>query len=62
VAYGQKEGEVEVLKRILADIKKTKYTANRIATELNRDGVKTRSGGKWFGSNVVKILRANGVR
>jgi len=62
VAYGQKDGEGDVLQRILADIKKPKYTANRIATELNRDGVKTRSGGKWFGPNVVKILRANGAR
>ena len=59
--YGTKPGEAEILKRILADIKKPKYTANRIATELNRDGIKTRSGGSWYGSNVVRILRANRV-
>ena len=61
-AYGEKEGEGEILKRILTDIKKPKYTANRIATELNLEGIKTRSGGSWYGSNVLKILRANGVK
>jgi DNA invertase Pin-like site-specific DNA recombinase len=57
--YGSKPGEAEVLKRILADSKKPKYTANRIATELNRDGIPTRSGGQWYGSNVLRIVKAN---
>ena len=43
VAYGVKQGEADVLNRILADIKKPNYTANRIATELNRDEIKTRA-------------------
>ena len=60
--YGFYPGEADGLKRMMESIKKPKYTANRIATELNEDGVKTRSGGIWYGSNVLAILRRNGVK
>ena len=53
--YGSKPGEYQILKRIL----NATETANKIAGQLNIEGIKTRSGGKWYGSNVVKIIKAN---
>lgn len=55
--YGEHEGEKPVLYRILS--LSLEMSANAIATKLNDENVKTRSGGMWYGSNVVKILRSN---
>jgi site-specific DNA recombinase len=60
--YGEWKGEAKILQRIRELAKRPKYTANRIATELNADGTKTRSGGLWYGSNVLRILRREGLR
>jgi len=55
--YGEHPGEREVLNRILAQIQDG-ASANKIASILNIEGVKTRSGGQWYSSNILKIVRS----
>lgn len=55
--YGEHPGEREVLNRILAQIQDG-VSANKIASILNIEGVKTRSGGQWYSSNILKIVRS----
>jgi len=55
--YGEHPGEREVLNRILAKIQDG-ASANKIASILNIEGVKTRSGGQWYSSNILKIVRS----
>lgn len=59
--FGHYEGEADVLEQILA-LREEGKTANRISTELNRRQIPTRSGGRWLGSTVNRILRRIGSR
>ena len=54
--YGEHQGEREVLDRILR-LSLERLSANRIASMLNQEGVRTRSGGEWYSSNILKIVR-----
>lgn len=64
--YGMQEGEAEVLKLIFELNKKDPLTGKRpttgaIARELNKRGIKTRSGGEW-GVDVVRKIIKRGKR
>jgi DNA invertase Pin-like site-specific DNA recombinase len=53
--YGSHEGEQEILNRI-NEVRASGGNWESIAKRLNAEGVKTRSGGKWFPATVRKIL------
>ncbi len=53
--YGHYEGEQEVLNK-MRDLYAVGGNWEMIAAALNSEGVKTRSGGKWFPATVRKIL------
>lgn len=55
-SYGENPGEKEVLARIMT--LSLEMSANAVATKLNAEGIRSRSGGIWFGSNLVRIIRA----
>ena len=57
-AYGgdpKRPGEAETIKTILA-LRKSDMAMDTIAETLNAKGVKSRTGGKWFGSTVRNVL------
>ena len=54
--YGSQSGESEVIIRIL-DLRKAGTAMDTIAETLNTEGVKSRSGGQWYGSSVRNILK-----
>jgi DNA invertase Pin-like site-specific DNA recombinase len=54
--YGTKAGEAGVLARIEA-LSASDIGNEKIARTLNAEGIKTRSGGKWFGSTLYNILK-----
>lgn len=56
-AFGEKPGEKKILDQMVWDRKNVNSTFKQIAYDLNRQGVKTRSGKPWRGSVVAKILR-----
>jgi|SRR5690242_770928 len=58
--YGEREGEREVIDRIV-DLHKHGLNYSNIAEKLNALGIKTRIGGLWYPANVSRILeRAKG--
>jgi DNA invertase Pin-like site-specific DNA recombinase len=60
-AYGQHEGEQAILEQMLG-LRGQGLTFDKIAATLNGEGIKTRSGGQWFGATVSKILKASAAR
>ncbi len=56
--YGYHEGEQPILDR-MKDLRASGMAVDTIAVTLNNEGIKTRSGGVWFGSTVNKILKAS---
>jgi hypothetical protein len=56
--FGTKDGEKEVLDRIIA-LKREGETPERIAQILNNDAVPSRMGKLWRGATIAKILRRN---
>lgn len=54
-AYGQWPGEAPILERMRA-MRASGESFEGIAATLNNEGVRARTGGKWFGSTVGKIL------
>ena len=59
--YGQHQGEQAVLEQ-MTGLRGQGMTFERIAAHLNGEGIKTRSGGEWFGATVNKILKASAGR
>lgn len=57
--YGDRPGESETLARITA-LRSNGLSYDRIADELNADGVQTRYGGPWIGATIRKIVVAAG--
>jgi len=55
--YGMLDGEVDKLNRLLA-IRASGSNYETTARQLNAEGIKTRSGGKWFAATVRKIILA----
>jgi DNA invertase Pin-like site-specific DNA recombinase len=53
--YGTRDGEAEVITRILA-LRQAGAAMDTIAETLNVEGVSSRSGGRWYGSTVRNIL------
>jgi len=53
--YGAREGEQEVISRIV-ELRKSGLNYSNIADKLNALGVKARSGGVWYPANVSRIL------
>jgi site-specific DNA recombinase len=52
------ENEVEqATVRMILDMKRAGASINEIARRLNRDGIPTKKGGKWYASTVSNILR-----
>jgi DNA invertase Pin-like site-specific DNA recombinase len=58
--YGSRPGEAEVISRIL-ELRRAGTAMDTIADTLNTEGVKSRSGGKWYGSAVRNILMREAV-
>lgn len=54
--YGHHDSEKPVLERMKA-LRDERIAFDTIAAQLNADGVKTRSGGLWFGSTIANILK-----
>jgi DNA invertase Pin-like site-specific DNA recombinase len=54
--YGSRPGEVEVLARIQA-MSASGVNNEKIAQTLNTEGIKTRSGGKWYSSTLYNIFK-----
>jgi DNA invertase Pin-like site-specific DNA recombinase len=54
--YGARDGEAEVIERIKA-LRAKGYGYDLIASQLNADGIKPRSGRQWYGSTINGILR-----
>lgn len=57
-SYGSRPGEVKVINQIVA-LRQTGMAIDTIAETLNSEGVKARSGGKWYGSSVRNVLKRN---
>jgi hypothetical protein len=57
--YGFYEGERDVIERIRA-LQAEGLSYDRIAGQLNGEGVKPRAGGRWWGKTVNNILRQVG--
>jgi DNA invertase Pin-like site-specific DNA recombinase len=53
--YGEREGEQEVITRIL-ELRKAGTAIDKIAETLTAEGRPSRSGGKWYGSSVRNVL------
>jgi len=53
--YGAREGEQETISRIV-ELRKNGLNYSNIAEKLNALGVKARSGGVWYPSNISRIL------
>lgn len=54
--YGAKDGEAEVVS-VIGALRSEGLTVRQIAEELDRRGVKSRSGGKWSPSVVARALK-----
>jgi DNA invertase Pin-like site-specific DNA recombinase len=55
-AYGHREGEPEVVQRIVA-LRRKALPLQAIANALNRDGVKTRMGKQWTPMQVSNVVK-----
>ena len=55
--YGHYPGESAVLAEIMA-YRRTFFTADSIAANLNGQGITTRNGKPWIGSTIRKIIKA----
>jgi DNA invertase Pin-like site-specific DNA recombinase len=55
--YGTMPGESQVIERI-RQLRGTGMALDRIATELNAEGVKPRAGSKWYPTTISRILTA----
>jgi len=53
--YGYREGEAAIIER-MAGLRRSGMGFDRIAVQLNADGIKPRSGKAWYGITVNKIL------
>jgi DNA invertase Pin-like site-specific DNA recombinase len=58
--YGTKPGEPAIIDRMKA-LRSTRLGVDRIAEQLNADGLKPRSGAAWYGTTIANILRQHGV-
>lgn len=58
--YGHREGEQAILDR-LRKLRSSGLGFDKIAAQMNADGVKPRSGARWHGQSVNKILRRSGL-
>jgi DNA invertase Pin-like site-specific DNA recombinase len=58
-AYGDRPGERETIKIIL-ELRKSGAAMDTIALTLNARGIKSRTGGKWYGSAVRNVLLREG--
>lgn len=57
--YGHYDGEPEILERIKV-LRATDMGFDRIAAQLNAEGVQTRTGGRWHGLVINRILTGKG--
>jgi DNA invertase Pin-like site-specific DNA recombinase len=57
--YGHYDGEPEILQRMKA-LRATDMGFDRIAAQLNAEGVQTRTGGRWHGLVINRILTGKG--
>jgi hypothetical protein len=55
--FGHYDGEAAILKRIVA-LRQTDMGYDRIAGVLNAEGLKPRTGARWWGRTVNNILAA----
>jgi DNA invertase Pin-like site-specific DNA recombinase len=55
--YGEHPGEQAVLER-MRTLRQRGMAVDTIAETLNSEGVKSRSGGQWYGATVNRILKA----
>lgn len=60
-AFGYFEGELAIVERMKA-LRASGIGYDKIAAELNRAGILSRSGSKWHGIVVNRILRQQGDR
>jgi site-specific DNA recombinase len=56
--FGHYDGEADILSRIIAT-RSSGLNYEQSAKALNAEGLKTRSGGKWFPATVRRILLSN---
>jgi DNA invertase Pin-like site-specific DNA recombinase len=56
--YGQLAGETTVIGRMHA-LRASGLGFEKVAAQLNAEGIKPRRGAKWYGKTVDKILSAN---
>lgn len=54
--YGARPGEEEVLER-MRSLRQQGMAVDTIADSLNTEGIKSRSGGLWYGATVNRILK-----
>jgi DNA invertase Pin-like site-specific DNA recombinase len=54
--YGSRPGEEKVIHQIVA-LRQAGTAIDTIAETLNLEGVKSRSGGQWYGSSVSNVLK-----
>ena len=59
--YGFYDGEEAVIERMKA-LKATGLGFDRVATQMNAEGLKTRTGARWHGLVVNRILTGKGRR
>ena len=57
--YGHYDGETEILQRMKA-LRATGMGFDRIAAQLNVEGVPTRTGGRWHGLVITRMLTGTG--
>ncbi len=58
--YGHYDGEAEVLERMLA-LRADDMGFDRIASVLNREGLKPRTGERWWGRTINNIISSKGA-
>jgi DNA invertase Pin-like site-specific DNA recombinase len=56
--YGHHDGELPILKR-MKSLRASDMAVDTIAATLNAEGLKTRSGGLWYGATINRILKAS---
>ena len=55
--YGDRQGETAVIERIKA-LRLTSMAVDKIADQLNAEGIKPRAGVRWHGTSVRRVLLA----
>ena len=58
--YGSKPGEAAIIDEMTA-LRRSGYAVDKIAERLNAEGIKPRSGVRWYPTSVYRVLKASGA-